>query len=545
MSQGLKLGRNSSVFFSGFIAGLVALAFNFLIRLAGLAVFPPEAALGAFLGIVPASIEEPMVQALGDFAGQLGLIVATVLAAVVYGLFAVLFDRFLARRLLSRSISVVESAIVLSLFPWLIFGLVLFPAVGVSIFGSSSPIIPESDIWLLPFSLLLVQGVFALLFASRYARVAPSVVAGTTASRSLRSKGRRDFIEKGSIAVLALIAGFISLTNLPSFASSQIQPSGGSTAIDLQDAPPIFRDPRLQNLVDSEVTPNGSFYRVAIDIIDPSVDASGWSLKVDGLVNAPKSYSLQDLQNLSQASQYSTFECVSNDIDGPLISTAKWTGLRMSDLFQDAGGVQAGANYVVFYSVDGYSVGIPLSKAMMSDSILAYTMNDQPLPVGHGYPLRAVIPGLYGMMSAKWIKEISIVGATYEGYWQTRGWTNGGTINTGTFIVVPSDMGQVSLQQNNGSMIVAGFAFGGDRGISKVEVSFDRGQTWQETQLKQPLSGLTWVLWAYEWQNPSPGQHFIYARATDGAGQTQTSTVAGTFPNGATGYTYTEVYVTD
>ena len=125
--------------------------------------------------------------------------------------------------------------------------------------------------------------------------------------------------------------------------------------------------------------------------------------------------------------------------NGNLISNGEWGGVKLSDLFSDMGGVSAGATYVVFYSVDGYSVGIPLTKAMESDSILAYEMNSIPLPQNHGYPLRAVIPGLYGMMSAKWIRKISIVNTTYMGYWQTRGWSNIGTVQTLAFITTPGD----------------------------------------------------------------------------------------------------------
>lgn len=542
VSLGLKSGRGLTVFFGGFVAGLVALAFNFLIRLAGLAAFPPEAALSAFLRVVPASIEEPMVQQLGGFAGELGVVIATFVAAVVYGLLALVFDRLLAEQLLSRSRSVFESVLVFSLVPWLFFGLVLFPLVGDSWFGISSDFVSSSNIWFLPLSSLLVQGVFGLLFAPRYAPVAANLPS-LQSEIKLQGKSRREFIEKGTIVVLALIAGVIGLTSLGGLTSSDIQPSGGSAPIDLQDAPAIFSDPRLQTLVDSEVTPNNSFYLVDIDFVDPTVDASSWTLKVDGLVNTPKTYTLSELQNLPVSTQYTTLECVSNVVNGDLISNAKWTGLKISDLLQDVGGARTGAEYVVFYSVDGYSVGVPLAKAMLPDSMLAYSMNDLPLPTDHGYPLRGLIPGLYGMMSAKWVKEVAVVSDDYEGYWQTRGWTNQATINTVSFITTPA-ASQVSLSQNNGAPLVAGYTFAGDRGVSKVEVSFDKGATWQQAELKKPLSNLTWALWAYEW-HPSKGNYTIWARATDGTGKTQTPNATQTFPNGATGYPEISVSVVD
>lgn len=317
--------------------------------------------------------------------------------------------------------------------------------------------------------------------------------------------------------------------------SSQAIPQGSS--YDLQDAPQIFDGPRLQSLVNTEVTSNGSFYKVTKNLIDPTVDSASWSLQVAGLVTNPKSYSLSDLENnLPWVEQYTTFECVSNEINGNLISNTKWTGVKLSDLFNDVGGTMPSAQYVVIYSVDGYSVGIPLAKTMLPDSILAYKMNDSTLPTGHGFPLRAVFPGIYGMMSPKWIQKIELVDSVYSGYWQTRCWTNDATIHTLAFISVPSFSESVSLSKYNGSVLLGGVAFAGDRAISKVELSVDGGKTWQAATLKPPISSLTWTLWAFDWHPTATGHYDVYARATDGTGATQTSQVAQPFPNGATGY---------
>ena len=542
------MSRTFSLFLLGSVAGLVALAFNFLLRLGGIAAFPPESALTAFLGVIPASIEEPMVQQFGDFAGQLGLLIATLIAAAVYGVLVLVYDKYVVRKSDSLGLSRLEGLLTLGIVPWLLFGLVLFPLDGNAVFGISSPFVVASQAWAFPFSLLLTQCVFAWVLWFRYrpqdSGQTPRKVYVIGQGMRTRNVSRRDFIEMGAIGVLAVIGAVVGLSSLSQLFSTPVQATGGSQPIDLQDAPVIFSDPRLASFVGSEVTPVDNFYRVAIDIIDPTVDASGWSLMVDGLVNAPKTYSLQNVQAFPQASQYTTLECVSNEVNGNLISNAKWTGTKISDVLADAGGVQGGASYLVFYSVDGYSVGIPLAKGMMDDSLLAYSMNDQPLPAKHGYPLRAVIPGFYGMMNPKWINRMSVVGSVYDGYWQTRGWTNSPTIYTESFIVMPSES-SVSLSQNGGSIIVAGYAFAGDRGISKVEVSFDNGRTWQAAELKKPLSNLTWALWAYEWKPSGAGEYQIVARATDGGGQVQTSAVAGTFPNGATGYVSALVQVTD
>jgi len=544
----LKLRRALTLFLLGSLAGLVALAFNFLFRLGGIAAFPPESALTAFLGVIPASIEEPMVQQFGDFAGQLGLFIATLIAAAAYGIILLVYDRFGAKRAASLGLGRFEGLLALGLVPWLLFGLVLFPLGGDAVFGTASPFASSSQVWAFPLTLLLTQGIFAWVLSLKYR---PSIPGSAPRRKFVIGQGvrgrdvsRREFVEMGVIGFFAAVGAVVGLTSLGSLFSTPVQATGGSQPIDLQDAPAIFSDPRLATLVGSELTPADNFYRVAIDVIDPTVGASGWSLMVDGMVNTPKSYSLQDVQALPQVSEYSTFECVSNMVNGNLISNAKWTGVKISDLLADAGGVQGGSTYLVFYSVDGYSVGIPLAKAMMDDSFLAYTMNDQPLPVKHGYPLRAVIPGYYGMMSPKWINRISVVPSVYDGYWQTRGWTNNATVYTETFIVVPS-ASTLSLSQNGGSIVVAGYAFAGDRGISKVEVSFDNGKTWQVAELKKPLSNLTWALWAYEWQPPAAGEYQIVARATDGNGLVQTSVAADTFPNGATGYVTALLEVTN
>lgn len=537
----MNLRHDLTLFILGFLAGLAALVFNFLLRLGGFVAFPPESALSAFLRIIPASIEEPMVQRFGDLAGQLGLVSAILVGAAVYGILVVVFDRYAVRNVAKR-LGKLESLLVLGLAPWLVFGLILFPIDGDFLFGVASPYASSTSAGIFPFTLLLVQGVFAVILSLMYR---PQVGHQLPLFSSWQKQDirRREFLEKGVIGVVAIVGALISLPGL-----GQLFPSlptiGGGQPIDLRDAPAVFSDPRAAALVNSEVTPNQDFYRVAIDIIDPTVDATSWSLLVDGMVNSPKTFALQDVQSFPETDQYTTFECVSNTVNGNLVGNAKWGGVKISDVLANAGGVQSGANYVVFYSVDGYSVSIPLSKAMMADSLLAYKMNDAPLPVRHGYPLRGVIPGLYGMMSAKWINRVSVISSSFDGYWQTRGWTPNATIYTEAFIVLPLAR-SVSISGSGGSIIVGGYAFAGDRGISKVEVSFDNGSTWHVAQLKKQLSNLTWSLWAYEWVPTSPGEHQIIARATDGSGQVQTSAVSDTFPNGATGYASTTLTVTD
>jgi len=545
----------------GAFAGIISLGFLFILRIGNLAPFPPESALEAFLKIIPESVQEPSVQALGDFAGQLGLIVATLLAVVVYGLFGLLFERVYAPRMLTKSISRFEKFLIFSLIPWFIFGFIVYPLLGDSVFGISSGFgSPSTDYWLFPLALLMANLIYGVVLALEYNDtkifVPGKVGSGTSISQSSPVKiresqglSRRSFIEKGAIALGSLGLLVTSLDSLLTTGTPEAPPNtnssntGTGSPINIGQAPAIFDDPRLANLVDSEVTSNDNFYRVAIDIFDPSVDVTSWSLQVAGVNGSGKTYAIADIQSLLKTVEYNTFECVSNTINGNLVSNAKWGGVKLSDLFADAGGVPQGAQNVVFYSVDGYSVAIPISRAMLSDSMVAYEMNDVTLPQKHGYPLRAVIPGLYGMMSAKWVRKIQIINSSYSGYWQTRGWSNVGTVQTVAFITIPGDGASQSLSQNNGTILIGGQAYAGDRGIFKVEVSTDGGQTWQTATLKPALADNTWTLWAIAWTPTKTGTFSIYARATDGSGTVQPSTETDTFPNGATGYAMSVVSI--
>ena len=537
--------RNS--FGRGFSSGLTVLVLWFIIRLGGLAPFPPESALTWLFSVIPESVQEPAVQTLGEGAGLLGLVAAVVATAAVYGALTVFFERyFLTRAWGLRQLSRLEKTLVYTVVPWLFFGIIVFPLTGESFFGMGSNIASASVALSFPLTTILIQLLWGVLLWGRSPRSIPS---SHQAERSLpsgiepRDVSRRTFIERGlilaasAIIVLASLGSAVgTLVSEGGLLSQNGAPILPGSPINTSDAPAIFSDPRLAALVDSEVTNNDSFYRVAIDIFDPNVAVSDWSLALDGLIANPKSYGLSDLQKLPKAQQYSTFVCVSNLVNGGLISNAQWGGVKLSDLFADAGGVAPGATYVVFHSVDGYTVGIPIAKALEPESMLAYEMNGAELPQRHGYPLRAVIPGLYGMMSAKWVNLVELSDSVYLGYWQTRGWSNDATVRTAAFVRVPQDGASVSLSQNNGSVVLGGVAYAGDRGISKVEVSIDGGNTWEQATLKQPASNLSWVLWALEWRPQKTGQYTIYARATDGSNQVQTASQADPFPSGATGY---------
>ena len=180
---------------------------------------------------------------------------------------------------------------------------------------------------------------------------------------------------------------------------------------------------------------------------------------------------------------------------------------------------------------DDYVDSIPFERALHPDNLVALQMNGEALPPGHGFPARLLVPGIYGMKNVKWLTNIRLVEGDVKGFWQQRGWSDKAVYNTNARIDVPHYSDQVTA----GPRSVAGVAFAGDRGIQKVEVSVDGGKTWQEAQLKEPLSPYTWVLWILPW-DAQPKSAVIIARATDGTGTVQPAEVRGTLPDGATGY---------
>ena len=185
---------------------------------------------------------------------------------------------------------------------------------------------------------------------------------------------------------------------------------------------------------------------------------------------------------------------------------------------------------VVFHAVDGYADSIPLATALRPTNVLAYQMNRKALRYEHGFPLRLLVPGVYGLKNVKWVTHIELVDFDFKGYWQRRGWSDHARIHTMSRIDVPVDHSTLA----SGHVVVAGIAFAGDRGIKRVQVSLDEGKSWQDTLLKSPLSPFTWRLWRYE-QDVSAGPGSVFVKATDGTDKVQWPLPQDTVPDGATG----------
>jgi DMSO/TMAO reductase YedYZ molybdopterin-dependent catalytic subunit len=280
------------------------------------------------------------------------------------------------------------------------------------------------------------------------------------------------------------------------------------------------------------VSSNADFYRIDTALYPPQVDPSTWQLRIHGMVRNPVTITWADLLKRPMIERYVTLACVSNEVGGDLIGNALWLGTPIKALLDEAQPLP-GADQVIQRSVDGWTCGSPTATLIDGrDALLAVGMNGQPLPVEHGFPVRMVVPGLYGYVSAaKWITEIELSRfADFDAYWVPRGWSQQAPIKTESRIDTPRD----GAKRSAGPITVAGVAWAQHRGVAKVEVQVDGG-AWMPATLAATVSSDTWRQWSVRWQ-ATPGHHAIRVRATDTTGETQTSTPAAPAPNGASGW---------
>ncbi|WP_417563443.1 molybdopterin-dependent oxidoreductase [Microbacterium sp.] len=287
------------------------------------------------------------------------------------------------------------------------------------------------------------------------------------------------------------------------------------------------------------VTPNADFYRIDTALLVPQVDPAQWSLRIHGMVDHPLTLTWNQLLALPLEESYTTLACVSNEVGGDLIGNAKWLGYPIRNLLARAG-PHADADMVLSTSVDGFTASTPL-PVLTDDraAILAIAMNDAPLPTEHGFPVRMVVPGLYGYVSAtKWVVDLEVTRFDRAtAYWTDQGWAPRGPIKLESRIDVPRATGTVPA----GDTVIAGVAWQQHTGVSKVEVQVDAA-AWQTAQLAPAISDDTWVQWRLPWR-AEPGDHTIRCRATNRLGQVQTSVQASPVPDGASGWPEVRVHV--
>ena len=286
-------------------------------------------------------------------------------------------------------------------------------------------------------------------------------------------------------------------------------------------------------------TPDSTFYRVDTALVVPKVAAATWQLRIHGMVDKPVILTFDELIQRPMVEHDVTLTCVSEAVGGGYIGNARWQGILLADVLRQAG-IQSGADQIVMRDVNGMTIGVATEPVMDGrKSLLAVGMNGQLLPPEHGYPVRVVVPGLYGYVSAtKWVvdMELTTFGA-FNAYWVKQGWSQQAPIKTESRIDVPKARSTVTA----GQVTIAGVAWAQHRGIAGVEVAVDG--LWQEARLPAQDTIDTWRQWYYVW-DATPGLHELQVRAIDQSGYTQTAVVHKTEPNGATGYHTIHVTVT-
>ncbi len=355
-----------------------------------------------------------------------------------------------------------------------------------------------------------------------------------------------------------LVVGVLALSSAAGIAGRRLGAHGsaGATAsrARLVLPPPAVPAPPVPAGADLRVpglgpflTPARDFYRVDTALVVPRVDADTWRLRIHGEgVSRPVTLDLRELLARPLVEHDVTLTCVSNEVGGPYAGNARWLGVRLADLLREAGvrppSRGGPADQLVARSVDGMTLGTPVETVMDGRAaLLAVGMNGAPLPFAHGFPVRMVVPGLYGYVSAcKWLSELRLTTfAAYDAYWVRRSWAQQAPVKTQSRIDTPRPYAALRA----GRVAVAGVAWAQHRGIRRVEVRVDGGP-WQEARLGAADGVDTWRQWVWTWE-ATAGLHTLEVRAVDGTGAVQTGVRAGTVPDGATGWHAVEVRVRD
>lgn len=326
-------------------------------------------------------------------------------------------------------------------------------------------------------------------------------------------------------AATASVAAARDALRLPATRSTVTVPEGAS--LDVPGLSPI-------------ITPNADFYRVDTALTVPNVDPSTWRLTIDGMVDKPIELSFDDLVNMGLDEYGVTLTCVSNEVGGGLVGNAIWQGVPIRDVLRMAS-PQGDADMVLSESVDGFTASTPLSSLTDDglDAIFAVAMNGEPLPFEHGFPVRMVVPGLYGYVSAtKWVSKLTVTRFDQmEAYWTPRGYSAEAPIKMSSRVDTP----KIGTPVSAGKVPIAGMAWAQPIGVKTVEVSIDDGD-WQQATLSTPINDQSWVQWVLEW-DAQPGSHYITVRATDKQGNVQIQEQAAIAPNGSSGWQRTLVTV--
>ncbi|KQQ51237.1 molybdopterin-dependent oxidoreductase [Plantibacter sp. Leaf314] len=417
-------------------------------------------------------------------------------------------------------------------------GVVILVAAGVFAGATTVTRAGATPLAVVPVILGLAAGVTILILLSR--RLPNRRGAGAEA-RERDGFDRRGFFRVAGIAAVGAVvvgvgARIINVTTssitavrdalkLPAPKSTVTIPDGAE--VDVDGISPLF-------------TPNDKFYRVDTALTVPTIDPGTWSLTIDGMVGEQVQISFDELLAMGLDEYVITMTCVSNEVGGSLLGNAKWLGIPVRDVLKRAM-PDSKADMVLSTSVDGFTASTPLESLTDPnlDAILAVAMNGEPLPLEHGFPVRMVVPGLYGYVSAtKWLTKLTVT--TFdkdEAYWTPRGYDAKAPIKLSSRIDTP----RIDKQVTPGPAKIAGVAWAQTVGVAKVEVSIDNGD-WQSVNLSTAINDDTWVQWWMDWE-ATAGTHYVAVRATDKAGNLQIEEQAPIAPNGSSGWQRTLVRV--
>ena len=484
---------------AGLLAGLVAaiVMTTAMLLLAALGVATPLVIIGDRLSVfIPPG---PFLSLMGKVGGynhlkQLG-VESTIAGQLLVGAIGGAIFALFVRRIPGR-IATIWTMLIFVLLPVVAFAIALWPVLGTSYIGL--PIQVARLVTLIGFALCV------LLFERTL----------VTGFRFLITEkiSKQDYEFTPAIGRRAFVLGTIGLAA-----------AGGGVALarKLYRAATFSYDgTQYKGSLVQPITPNDLFYCVTKNVIDPKVNIDLWHLEIGGLVQNRATWRFQDLVGFKPSTQETTLMCISNGLDAGLISNAVWKGLPLHDLLDQAG-VLSNAARVRLQGVDNYTDTIPLEKAMEPTTLLAYEMNGAPLPDRHGYPLRVIVPGYFGEKNVKWLTRIEVTDANAKGFYEAQGWGPNFIVPTRSRIDVPDDWAFMSLGKLIDPIEVKGIAFGGDRGISRVELSFDDGKTWSDAEIYYSGGDLAWSLWKAQWTPAAASDYVLVVRATDGEGDVQ------------------------
>lgn len=486
---------------SSFASGLVFVICRLILNV----LTPPEVLVDFVVRIIPLNLFSLAVSTLGSWAKILLVVGLTLVFIIVGGAFGMLCYWSMKHWRWLGGVRKRWTAIFVGVLLWVLAMVLILPASGKGFFG----ILIQTGPIILLLVWLLASNVYSFSLMGLLSMPIPTLEQQRTFSAS-----RRAFLKNMAYAGAGLVlAGGIG-TAVWRFIVAEQQN--------------MFKKGQMP----PEITSNEDFYAVSKDFVDPIVDAESWKLEITGLLDRNLTFNYEQLKALPAISQYLTLECISNEIGGSQIGNAQWKGVRLRDLLSSVS-IKRSVRKLALFGMDDYSDSITISQAMGDGVILAYEMNGVPLPVKHGFPVRLLIPGIYGMKNVKWLSKIELVDYDYVGFWEDVGWSNQAVIQTMSRIDVPAQFSHVKPYK---PLMLGGIAFAGNRGISRVEISTDKGKTWKPADVGDALSPFTWVLWVYDWTPPANGNYLVEVRATDAQGNLQTSVNRDALPDGATGY---------